>query len=393
MNTTQKNKVLTSLARLLEEHTADILDANATDLANAHNLDATLLERLQLDTKKIESMISSIETVITLPNPEQRSISEYTHGNGLIMKNTTVPFGTILIIYESRPDVTIEASILAFKSGNKVLLKGGKEARETNLVLVKLWHEALAAHDVDTAYVTYFDLDRQETQALITENTHDVDLIIPRGGEGLISFVEKHATVPVLVSGRGNNFLYLDTDADISMAIDIIINGKSRVSVCNALDNVLINKHVPSENIEAIITALQDAGITVLADHAIASAHTEVEEVADIEQILQQEFLSARIFLHLVEDMDTAIQLINTYSGGHSAAIVSNNQARATQFQQEVDCAAVYHNASTRFTDGGQFGLGGEIGISTQKLHCRGPIGLESLVTNKWFISGTGQIR
>ncbi|KKS52304.1 MAG: Gamma-glutamyl phosphate reductase [Candidatus Magasanikbacteria bacterium GW2011_GWD2_43_18] len=393
MKTEQKNNVLTSLATLLREQTDAILHANTQDLDNASDMDTALRERLALDATKIQSMITSIHTILTLPDPEQKIISAYTHDNGLVIKNMTVTFGTILIIYESRPDVTIEASALAFKAGNTVLLKGGKESLHTNLALIDLWHKALSIHDIDTSYVTYLDMDRDDTQSLIANNTHDVDLIIPRGGEGLISFVETHASVPVLVSGRGNNFLYLDSDADIDMAIDIIKNGKSRISVCNALDKVLINEQVSDEHIRMITSTVHDAGIALLGDEHIVAIDERVMRVEDMEAILKKEFLSATLFLHVVDTLDTAIYMINTYSGGHSASIVSNNAAHADTFQQQVDCAAVYHNASSRFTDGGQFGLGGEIAISTQKLHCRGPIGLDSLVTNKWFITGTGQIR
>lgn len=379
----KKDAVLATLSKLLIEKKEDILDANKRDIAACENIGESLLDRLKINENKILGMLGAVKKTQELHDPEGRILLTYQHENGMKIENRSVPFGKILIIYESRPDVTIEASVLAFKAGNKVLLKGGKESRETNKVLVSLWHEALLENGMSTDFVTYLDTSREETQNLIRNNTHNVDLIIPRGGEGLINFVKQNTDIPLIVSGRGNNFLYIDKESDFDMAIKIVINGKQRISVCNALDKVLIHKDLPDFSIkmEQLIKELKAHNIEGL----------QRKDVGD--EVLKEEFLSAKILLSEVENADEAIELINTYSGGHSATIISSNVQTAERFQAEVDCAAVYHNVSTRFTDGGQFGFGAEIAISTQKLHARGPIGLDQLVTNKWFISGNGQIR
>jgi len=341
---------------------------------------------------KIEGMLSSIKTTISLEDPENKILNSYKHENGMDIKNKSIAFGKILIIYESRPDVTIEASILAFKAGNKVILKGGKESIETNKYLISLWKKSLEENNIDIGYIEYLETNREETQNLIKNNTENVDLIIPRGGEGLINFVKNNTNIPIIVSGRGNNFAYIDNEVDFPMAINIIINGKSRISVCNALDKVLINKEISKERILKLIKALKENNIKVLGSKYIYNIDNGIELI-DNEDILKEEFLSSKIFIDTAEDINEAINIINKYSGGHSSTIVSSNIENAKIFQNKVDCSAVYHNASTRFTDGGQFGFGAEIAISTQKLHSRGPIGLNQLVTNKWFIYGNGQIR
>lgn len=382
MNTTKKNNVLKTLAELLLKSKQDIIEANKQDVSASSNIDDSLLDRLKVNENKILGMVNSINQTIKLQDPEGKTLYTYEHENGLKIENTTVPFGKILIIYESRPDVTIEAAITAFKAGNKILLKGGKEARKTNKLLTDLWQEALAANGLDKNYITYLDIPREETQSLIKNNIHRADLIIPRGGEGLINFVEQNTNIPLIISGRGNNFLYIDEESDFDMAIKIILNGKERVSVCNALDKVLINQNIQDvkSHISKLSSKLIENKIEVLTDQSD-------------EAILSEEFLAPKILLQTVKDLDEAIALINKYSGGHSATIITSNNQTADKFQNEVDCAAVYHNASTRFTDGGQFGFGAEIAISTQKLHFRGPIGLNQLVTNKWFIYGDGQVR
>jgi glutamate-5-semialdehyde dehydrogenase len=340
-------------------------------------------------------MVAAVGQVISLPDPEGKVLSSGTHANGMLIENRVVPFGNILIIYESRPDVTIEAAITAFKAGNKIILKGGKEARLSNLYLVKLWHEALEKNGADKSYVQYLDLPREEVQKLIrNERGEKVDLIIPRGGEGLINYIKKNSTAPVIISGRGNNFLYVDEDADLEMATDIILNGKSRLSVCNALDKVLFNENISNLGgvIKSIYEKLEAMGIEVWGDKVTCTLNENIHQITD-DSIFGEEFLSAKILQSTVKNLDEAIAVINKYSGGHSASIVTRDNVKAAKFQNEVDCAAVYHNASTRFTDGGEFGFGAEIAISTQKLHFRGPLGLGELVTNKWFVFGNGQVR
>lgn len=395
MNTTQKDNVLNTLAQLILDNKEEIIAQNKIDVSLCSpEKDPSIFDRLIVDEKKVIGMADAVKKVIELNDPEGKVIQENTHPNGMKIENRVVPFGKILIIYESRPDVTIEAAITAFKAGNKILLKGGKEAKNTNLFLVKLWKGALEAHGQDTSYVTYLDLPREKTQELIMNKLEKIDLIIPRGGEGLINFVKQNSNVPVIVSGRGNNFLYVDKNVDFEMAVNIILNGKSRISVCNALDKVLINKSLDGleEKVNALVSSLQEKDIKVYADKDIATINTDTEQIAN-EDIFAEEFLDAKIVLSTIDGLDESIAKINQYSGGHSATIVTNDLENAVQFQNEVDCAAVYHNASTRFTDGGQFGFGAEIAISTQKLHFRGPLGLAELVTNKWFISGNGQVR
>jgi len=290
--------------------------------------------------------------------------------------------------------VTIEAAITAFKAGNQILLKGGKEARNSNLFLVSLWHQALQQNGVETDWVTYLDINRTEMQNLIKENTHKADLIIPRGGEGLINFIKNNSSVPLIVSGRGNNFVYIHHDADVEMATAIVLNGKSRLSVCNATDKVLINAALPDleAHLDQLIAALGNEGIEVVGDTKITALRKAVKPMKNT-GVFYEEFLSPKIVLALVDTVEEAMSMINEYSGGHTATIVGQDEKAAEAFQHQVDCAAVCHNTSTRFTDGGEFGVGAEIAISTQKLHFRGPLGASELVTNKWFVNGNGQIR
>ena len=310
------------------------------------------------------------------------------------IQNKTAAFGTILIIYESRPDVTVEATAIAFKSGNKILLKGGKESLKTNLKIISLWHQALSDNEIPNSWICYLNFDRKETQQFLEKPSQKVDLIVPRGGESLIEFVKKHATCPIIVSGRGNNFVYVHQEADLNKALAIIINGKtSNISVCNALDKVLIDVNLPNWEAFAknIVLELQQQNVTVFGDKAISKV-TNVPQI-ESDLIWHEEFLDYKIVIGTVNSNQEAIDKINTYCGGHSASIITTNDSVAQEFMENVDAAAVYQNASTRFTDGGQFGLGGELAISTDKLHQRGPLGLQHLVTNKWYIYGNGQIR
>ncbi len=394
MNNQVKNNILQTLARLLDENKAQIIAANRLDVETCPKEDSVIFDRLKVDEAKIKQMISSVKSVINSPDPVGKIIYSKKRENGLKIENRTVPFGTILIIYEARPDVSIEAAIIALKAGNRILLKGGKEARNTNLCLADLWQKALEENGADKNFVKYLDISREETQDLICGKTENFDLVIPRGGETLIDFVVKNSKSPVIVSGRGNNFAYVDAQADFEMALEIILNGKSRLSVCNALDKVLIDENLPKleEKINRIVEALHDKSIEVLRDSSVHYINPSVRLFGD-EETWFEEFLSAKMVVAVVSTIEEAVKKINQYSGGHSATIITENAERAEQFMQGVDCAAVYHNASVRFTDGGEFGLGAEIAISTQKLHFRGPLGAEHLLTNKWFVYGNGQIR
>ncbi|WP_019539063.1 glutamate-5-semialdehyde dehydrogenase [Proteiniphilum acetatigenes] len=394
MKNEQKNNVLLSLAQLLELNREKIMKVNEADISAFPDMDDSMLDRLKVDEKKINGMIRSLEEVASQPDPEGKTLYEFVREDRLRVVNQTVPFGTILIIYESRPDVTIEAAATAFKAGNHILLKGGKEARQTNLLLTELWQQALTGQNASTDYIQYLDLSREETQRLIRENSHRVDLIIPRGGEGLIRFVQENASVPVIVSGRGNNFLYVDDNSDFAMAVRLVVNGKKRISVCNAIDKVLLHKDIDEleEKLSNLVTNLTEKGIEVWGNKEIASLCNSIK-VENNAATLCEEYLAPKLYISLVDGIQDAINMINYYSGGHTAVIVTNDATKAVEFMQQVDCAAVYHNASSRFTDGGQFGVGAEIAISTQKLHFRGPLGAQELVTNKWFVYGNGHIR
>ncbi|WP_289060857.1 glutamate-5-semialdehyde dehydrogenase [uncultured Zobellia sp.] len=390
----QRNAVLSDMAQLLDKERTAILAANKIDMESYTGDDIAMRDRLKVDQSKIDGMILSLQQLAAQEDPLGVERFSFEHENGMQVSNKTAPFGTILIIYESRPDVTIEAAGIAFKSGNKILLKGGKESLNSNLLLVDLWHKALEANEADADWVTYLQFNRTETQAFLEKPTQKVDLIVPRGGERLIAFVKQHATCPVIVSGRGNNFVFIDKEADLEMAIDIIINAKTtKISACNALDKVLVSSDLPRKQqfLQHLIQELKKSDVEILADDAISGM--EGTKTIEDEQVWYEEFLDYKIVIGQSSDIEDAILKINTYGGGHSASIITANNETADYFMSNVDTAAVYHNASTRFTDGGQFGLGGELAISTDKLHQRGPIGLQHLVTNKWYVKGNGQTR
>ena len=390
----QRNDVLRSMAKLIANEKKNILNANKLDINNYNGEDIAMYDRLKVDEEKISGMILSLEQLIADEDPVGKDLFHFTHENGLKITNKSAPFGTILIIYESRPDVTVEAAGIAFKSGNKILLKGGKESINSNLKIVDLWHKALIENNVSTNWVEYLNYNRTETQIFLEKPTQKVDLIVPRGGEKLIAFVKQHATCPVIVSGRGNNFIYVDTDADLDIALKVILNGKTaKISACNAVDKVIINATLLNKDvfIKKLIDKLLEFKVEILGD-AELSTFENVAVVED-EAIWFEEFLDYKIVIGSVNSSEEAIEKINKYGGGHSAVIITKNSETATTFMESVDSAAVYQNASTRFTDGGQFGLGGELAISTDKLHHRGPMGLQHLVTNKWYIYGDGQIR
>jgi glutamate-5-semialdehyde dehydrogenase len=390
----KRNTVLNRMAELLEQERVNLKDINQQDLNNYSGEDLAMEKRLLVDDAKIDGMILSMQQLASQEDPVGVERFNFDHENGMKIINKTAAFGTIMIIYESRPDVTVEAGGIAFKSGNKILLKGGKESLMSNLKIVSLWHQALEENNISTDWVEYLNYNRAETQAFLEKPTQRVDLIVPRGGEQLIAFTKKHATCPVIVSGRGNNFVYVNKEADLQKALSIIINGKTtNIGVCNALDKVLIDSNLEDWQTFAanLVTELQKYKVTVLGDASFAKA-TQVPTIEN-EEIWHEEFLNYKIVFGIVDSNEEAIAKINKYCGGHSASIITNNDAIALEFMEQVDCAAVYQNASTRFTDGGQFGLGGELAISTDKLHQRGPIGLQHLVTNKWYIYGDGQIR
>ena len=395
LETTVKNNVLESMTKILDTNRAQLLEANKRDLDAFQKEDQAMYDRLILNNQKIDGMITAINEVKGQEDPVNRIISDKKLANGLIVTNKTIPFGTIMIIYESRPDVTVEAAVLAFKSNNKILLKGGKEAIFSNKILVDFWHKALLENKVTSDYIKLLQMDRAETQSFLKNPTEQLDLVVPRGGERLIDFVKEHAKCAVLISGRGNNFLYIDESADWDKTLAVIIDAKTaKISACNALDKILINKNIPNfeRKLAALQTILKQRSVTIFVDNEIHKVLSE-EVLITENAIWHEEFLALKCCIGAVNHLEEAIDMINTYSGGHSASIMTTKDANAADFMQQVDCAAVYKNASTRFTDGGQLGVGAELAISTDKLHHRGPLGLKKLVTNKYYIYGEGHVR
>lgn len=390
-----KNKVLQSMIDIIDRERDNIIKANQKDLDAFNREDQALYDRLVVNEAKVNGMIQAIKEVKVQDDPVGKEISSVILDSGLKITNKTAPFGTILIIYESRPDVTIEAAVLAFKANNKILLKGGKEAINSNLILEKCWHEALEKNGLSKEWIRLLHLQREETQEFLRNPTEPLDLIVPRGGERLIKFVKDHASCAVLVSGRGNNFLYVSENADWEKTVKVLVNAKThKISGCNALDKVLINKNIPNyeAKLKELQQVLQSVNVNILVDGNIGKTLTDETQIPD-EDTWYEEFLALKIVLAEVNSLDEAIEKINKYSGGHSAAILTEDKNEAMLFMEQVDSAAVYHNASTRFTDGGQMGVGAELAISTDKLHHRGPLGLKQLVTNKYYVFGDGHVR
>ncbi|NVK28095.1 MAG: glutamate-5-semialdehyde dehydrogenase [Flavobacteriia bacterium] len=395
LSTDKKNAVLKSMARLLDEMRGDIIAENKKDLDAFDPNDRAMYDRLIVNDAKVDGMISAVNQVHDMADPVGKVLADRTLDNGLHIQNKTAPFGTILIIYESRPDVTIEAAVLAFKANSKILLKGGKEAKNSNIILEKAWHKALEENGLKTDWIRLMTLPREETQAFLRNPSEPLDLIVPRGGERLIAFVKEHAQCPVLVSGRGNNFLYVDKEADWKKTIEVILNAKTdKISACNALDKILIDENLPDykQKVVELNNILREAGVEVLADEKVAALDSNSKKVDD-ENTWYEEFLAMKSVVGTVDSLENAIETINKYSGGHSSTIMTSNNDRAAKFMEQIDSAAVYQNASTRFTDGGAMGVGAELAISTDKLHHRGPLGLDQLVTNKYYVYGDGQVR
>lgn len=395
LETIIKNKVLDSMMKILENNRQEIIKANQKDLQAFDRDDQALYDRLVVNDAKIDGMIQAIKEVKEQDDPVGKTISETTLESGLKIINKTDPFGSILIIYESRPDVTIEAAVLAFKANNKILLKGGKEAVNSNIILEKCWHQALQENGLSKSWIKLMHINREETQEFLRNPTEKLDLIVPRGGERLIDFVKTNASCAVLISGRGNNFLYVSEHADWEKTMAVILNAKTdKISGCNALDKVLINEKLPNfeEKVVALANKLQAHQVEIITDAKVTTVLPNLEKVKD-EAIWYEEFLALKIVISSVSSFDEAVTKINTYSGKHSSVILTEDREEAAQFMEQIDSAAVYHNASTRFTDGGQMGVGAELAISTDKLHHRGPLGLKQLVTNKYYVFGDGHVR
>ena len=395
LDTKIKNNVLKSMMQIIDDRRQDIIEANKKDLEAFNRDDQALYDRLVVDDSKVDGMIQAIKEVKDQDDPVGNVISDTTLDSGLKIINKTDPFGTILIIYESRPDVTIEAAVLAFKANNKILLKGGKEAVNSNIILEECWHKALEENGLSKDWIKLMHINREETQEFLRNPSEKLDLIVPRGGERLINFVKTHATCAVLISGRGNNFLYVSEHADWDKAVKVIINAKTdKISGCNALDKVLINEKLPQfeQKLVELANALNAKDVEIVTDGKVSEVLTDKSKIEN-EDVWSEEFLALKIVLSSVTSIDEAVEKINTYSGKHSSVILTEKAEEAAQFMEQIDSAAVYHNASTRFTDGGQMGVGAELAISTDKLHHRGPLGLKQLVTNKYYVYGDGHVR
>lgn len=388
----QKNAALIEMAKALEDSKAEILKANEQDLLENPHLSTALKDRLLLSPKRVEAMASGLREVANLEDPIGHEIYMRQRPNGLKIRKVRVPIGVIGIIYEARPNVTSDAAALCLKAGNAVILRGGSEAFHSNLAIAKALKAGLARSLISPEVIQIIeDTDRAVVAEMIRLREY-LDLIIPRGGAGLIKFVTENATVPVIETGVGNCHIYIDKDADLEMAKEIIINGKcQRPGVCNALEKALIHEDIAAEFLPLISQDLKSRGV-ILKGCPYARQFLPELEVAN-QNDWSTEYLDLVMAIRVVESVDDALMHIAKYSSKHSEAIVTNNYLTAKRFEAEVDAAAVYVNASTRFTDGAEFGLGAEIGISTQKLHARGPMGLEELTTVKYVIEGEGQIR
>ncbi len=393
LKVSEKNAVLAEIAKRLRRDSAVLIEANALDIAAAekNGMSKAMIDRLTLTEARIEGMAEGVDTVIALPDPIGSVIGGSELANGLRVVKKRVPIGTIGIIFESRPNVTVDAAALCFKAGNTVILRGGSDAINSNKALVKLMRGAVKDCGFDeNAIQLVEDTSRSVANAMMKLNKY-IDLLIPRGGGGLIRTVIENATIPVIQTGEGNCHVYVDATADIEMAVNIVNNAKTqRPSVCNAIENVIVHKDAAPAFFEKISALWQDK-VSVIGDEGVSKL-INVEKIAD-DNDFATEFLDYKISAKIVDSVDEAIAHINRFGTKHSECIITSDLNNADKFQKMVDAAAVYVNASTRFTDGFEFGLGAEIGISTQKLHARGPMGLEALTTYKYLINGNGQIR
>ncbi|MBQ7203171.1 MAG: glutamate-5-semialdehyde dehydrogenase [Eubacterium sp.] len=394
VSTEDKNRALISIADALENNKEAIIKANDIDIENGKTagLGDGLLDRLMLDSERIDGIASGVREVAALEDACGKVVYEYEKDNGLKIQKITVPIGVIGIIYEARPNVTADAAALCLKSGNSVILRGGKEAINSNKAIVKIMQDALESAGFPRDVVQLVeDTDRSSATEMM-KMTDYLDCLIPRGGKGLIKSVVENSTVPVIETGSGNCHIYVDKTADIDMAAEIIFNAKTqRISVCNACESLVIHKDIIAAALPAIKVRLDEMNVQVRGDECAQQVCDDIYPAT--EEDFYTEYLDYIISVKTVDSVEEAIDHINEHSTGHSEAIITNDDAAAKLFMQCIDSSSVYVNASTRFTDGGEFGLGAEIGISTQKLHARGPMGIDGLTSTKYLIFGNGQVR
>lgn len=390
-----KNKALRAIADAITLNADKWLDANKTDIDNAkaNGMRESLIDRLSLTPDRIKGIVKGIEEIIALPDPIGVVSKMETRPNGLVLGRRSVPIGVIAIIYEARPNVTVDAASLTLKSGNAVILRGGKEAINSNKAVTEIMRQALESVGLPADCISLVkDTSRESANELMHLNEY-VDVLIPRGGRELIRNVSKNSSVPVIRTGEGVCHVYVDSDANLNMASDILFNAKcSRPSVCNACECVLINRAVAKEFLDIAVPVLKTKNVELRCDEEALKIVGD-QGVAATEEDWDTEYGDYKLAVKVVGDLDEACKFIDAHGTGHSEAIVTENYTKAQRFLDVVDAAAVYINASTRFTDGGEFGLGAEIGISTQKMHARGPMGLEELTSYKYIVYGNGQVR
>lgn len=393
-STALKNRALEAIAKALVENSAYIIEQNKIDLENAKgNIKDSMLDRLMLDEKRIEGIADAISVVIALDDPVGKTEYGTVRPNGLEILKKKVPLGVIGIIFEARPNVTVDAAVLCLKSGNAAVLRGGKEAIRSNLALAKIMREAIASAGLSPDCINLIEDTSRETSNAMMKANGLIDVLIPRGGAGLIKSVVQNATVPVIETGLGNCHIFVDESADLKMAAEILYNAKcSRPSVCNAAETLLVHSSVADTFLPIAFERLSEKSVEIRGDERVKAILGD-SVIPATEEDFATEFDDYIISIGVVDSLDEAIAHIRKYTTGHSEAIVTDSYQNQKKFVEEIDAAAVYVNASTRFTDGGEFGLGAEIGISTQKLHTRGPMGLCDLTTVKYVVLGNGQIR
>lgn len=389
-----KIDALEAIAQALIEHTDEILAANTKDIAAAQDngISKAMTDRLRLTKERIEGMAEGVRQVNALSDPIGEVVKMWKRPNGLLIGQKRVPMGVIAIIFEARPNVTVDAAALCLKTSNACILRGGKEAINSNVTLMKIMQDAAYAAGIPEGTLNIVEDTSRETSTELMRMNGYVDMLIPRGGKGLIKSVVENATVPVVETAAGNCHVYVDGDADLDMALKIVLNAKvQRPSVCNAAETLLVDKKIADKFIPLVFDALKEKNVEIRADKASKAIYSDVND-AD-EEDYYTEYNDYIMAVKIVDGVDEAIKHINKYNTKHSEAIVTNSYSNSQKFLNEVDAAAVYVNASTRFTDGFEFGFGAEIGISTQKMHARGPMGLEALTSIKYIIYGDGQIR